>query len=116
MTYLLVKIFSIDDETVGALLRWTNSEVRHVVHHLLHAEPIQFSATKFFIAVVICQSERKCQSCSLLTKTSQSYTRDFNNNNNHINKTANSDNQYSTLLTYSLSVTQFICSKYFIDI
>ena len=66
--YLLVKIFSIDDETVGAFLRRTNCEVRDIFHHLLHAEPIQFNATEFFIAVVICQSESECQSCSLLLK------------------------------------------------
>jgi len=69
MTYLLVKIFSVDYQTIGALLRRTNSEVRHIFHHFLHAKPIQFNASEFFVAVVIRQSECESQSCGLLSKT-----------------------------------------------
>ena len=69
MPYLLVKIFGIDYQTIGALFRWTNGEVGNIVHHLLHAKPIQFHIVEFFIAIVISQSKRESQSCSLyLTK------------------------------------------------
>jgi len=67
--YLLVKIFSVDYQTIGALLRWTNSKIRHIVHHLLHAKPIQFNTMEFLIAIVISQSECESQSCSLLLTT-----------------------------------------------
>ena len=66
---LLVKIFSIDYQPIRALLRWSNSKVRHIFHHFLHAKPIQLNALKFFIAIVIGQSERESKSCSLLSET-----------------------------------------------
>jgi len=65
----LVKIFCIDYQTIGALLRWTNGKVGHIIHHLLHAEPIQFNTMEFLVAIVVSQSKRESQSCSLLSKT-----------------------------------------------
>ena len=64
-THLLVKIFSIDYQTIGVLLWWTNSEVGYIFHHLLHAKPIQFDTIEFLITVVVSQRERESQSCCL---------------------------------------------------
>jgi len=66
---LLIKIFGIDYQTIGALLRWTNCEVGHIIHHLLHAKSIQFHSMEFLIAIVISQSESECQSCCLMLAT-----------------------------------------------
>ena len=68
---MLIKIFGVDYQTIGALFRWTNCEVGHVIHHLLHAKPIQFHTMEFLIAIVVSQCECECQSCSLLLATAK---------------------------------------------
>lgn len=63
--HLIVKIFNIDDELVGGLLRGTESHKTDGTHELLHSETIQFQALEFFTSIVVGYVKREPQGLCL---------------------------------------------------